>query len=205
MNEDEWLNADTYAQNHFLLSLGSEQQLQRFLCACCRRVDSLLDDQTRGRVSQMAGYYRPAPGVALGDVWVAFRAAVEAAEKCAQGSLTADETKTAAEPALQLFMHFGDIAAAAPAPEEDPAYDDAAVKMGSDAAGAADCAASTIPSAAELCVRVVASCVAYDEDAYYAGAEGDPEFDRTHPHMLARRAERAQQWLLLKQYFPDLP
>jgi hypothetical protein len=153
----------------------------------------------------MASYFRLQPDVALGDVWQISQRTVEVAERFADGLATNTERRDAAEAAQAVSQHYGYIAAGAPGPDEDPNYDDAAVKMGSDAASAAGCAASILPSAAELNVRVAANSVAYDNEAYYAGAHGDPDVDPDHPHLLARRAERAAQWKLLEDVFGEKP
>lgn len=202
MTESEWLDCKEVSdQNTFLMSLGDNRKLQRFYCDCCRRAYRLLTDDIRERISRMASYFPPSPGLTPGDVWDVVRNTVETAERFADGQATDAERKKAAQEADDLSRHFGDIAACAPIPGEDPQYDDAAVKMGSDLAGAAECAASVHPSAAELSVRVVANSTAYDEEAYYAGAHGDPEINPNHPHMLARRAERAAQWQRLQEIF----
>jgi hypothetical protein len=205
VTEAEWLDCRVVQQNEFLMTKGTGRQLQLFLCACCRRVYGLLPDEQRRRVSRMASYFSPQLGVVLGDVWQVSWRTVQVAERFADGLATEDERQEAAEAAQAVSQHYGDIAACAPGPGEDPNYDDTAVKIGSDAAGAADCAASVLPSAAEGAVRVAANSVAPDDEAYYAGAHGDPDVDPDHPHLLARRAERAAQWKLLVDIFGEKP
>lgn len=202
MTELEWLDCKEVGdQNAFLMSLGDNRKLQLFYCACSRRAYDLLNDEHRDRISQMVNYFLPSRGVVLGEVWEVIRNAIETSERFADGHTTDAERKKAAQKADDISSQFGDIAACAPVPGEDPNYDDAAVKMGGDLAGAAYCAAFILPSAAELSVRVVANSVAYDNEAYYAGAEGTPEIDPMHPHLLARRAERSAQWKLLQDIF----
>lgn len=204
MTEQEWLDfTSVVRQNEFLFTKGKGRKLQLFLCACCRRAYDLVPERDRQRVSRMGSFFLPEPGVVLSDVWQVARHTVEVAERFADGFVTEGECRKAAEVARIHSQHYGHIAAGAPIPGEDPNYDDAAVKMGSDAASAADCAASILPSAAELSVRVVANSVAYDNEAYYAGAHGSPEVDPAHPHLLARRAERAAQWTLLVDIFGE--
>jgi hypothetical protein len=199
VTEAEWLDCrDVVQQNAFLMTKGRARKLQLFLCACCRRADDLLPDDQRRRVSRMASFLTPQPGRVVGDVWQVCRHAVEVAERFAEGLATDSERREAARAAQAVFNHYGEIASSGPFPGEDPAaYDDAAVKIGGDAAAAADCAASALPAAAERAVRVAATSAAYDSEGYYAGAHGDPDVAPDHPHLLARRAERAAQWKLL--------
>jgi hypothetical protein len=73
--------------------------------------------------------------------------------------------------------------------------------MGCHAASAADCAVSLLPAAAEQAVRLAADSVAYAGTPSGAALDMDPD----HPHMLARRAERAAQWKLLVDIFGERP
>jgi hypothetical protein len=207
MTEAEWLDCrEVVQQNAFLMTKGRGRKLQLFLCACCRRAHDLLPDEQCRRVSGMASFLRPQPGRVVGDVWQVFLHAVEVAERFADRLANDSERREAARAAQAVFNHYGEIASSGPFPGEDPtAYDDAAVKIGGDAAAAADCAASVLPAAAERAVRVAATSAAYDDEAYYAGAHGDPDVAPDNPHLLARRAERAAQWKLLLDIFDEKP
>ncbi len=201
LTENEWLDCEVTKQNRYLMRLRDDSKLQQFYCACCRRAVDSLGEEHRERISRMANYFQPSPGLVVGDVWEVVDHAIEVAERFANGQASDAERKSAAEAADHLARHFGYIGACAPIPGEDPEYDGAAVTMGADLGSAAECAASIVPSAAERSVRVVASAVAYDNEAYYAGAHSDSEIDPNHPHLLARRAERAAQWKLLQKIF----
>ncbi len=207
MTEAEWLDCkDVVQQNAFLLAKGQGRKLQLFLCACCRRAYDLLTDEQRRRVSRMASLLRPLSGRVVGDVWRVSRHAVEVAEQFADGLAIDNERREAVRAAHAIFNHFDEIASSGPFPGENPAaYDDAAVKIGGDAAAAADCAASVLPVAAERAVRVAATSVASDNEAYYASAHGHSDVDPGHPHLVARRAERAAQWKLLLDIFGEKP
>ena len=201
LTEKEWLDCEVSKQNAYLMRLGDDRKLQQFYCACCRRAIGSLADEHRERISRMVNFSSPSPGLVVGDVWKVVDNAIEVAERFANGQATDSERKSAAEAADHLARHFGYIGACAPMPGEDPEYDGAAVIMGADLASAAECATVIAPSAAELSVRVVANAVSYDNKAYYAGSRGDTGIDPNHPHILARRTERAAQWKLLQQIF----
>jgi hypothetical protein len=148
--------------NEFLLTRRTERKLQLFLCSCCRRAYDLLPEEWRQRVVRMAQYFTAEPGVPVDRPWQVCSHAVEVAEHLADGLASEEDCENAAEAARAVSRHFGHVAAGGPSPGEDPTYDQAAVFMGSDAAAAAGCAASVLPSAAELAVRVTATSAAYD-------------------------------------------
>ncbi|QDT24413.1 hypothetical protein HG66A1_62450 [Gimesia chilikensis] len=144
-------------------------------------------------------------GSDLGDVWEVSQNAIEVAEKYADGLLAKSEQEAMADTALDVGHLYAAVAASAPTPDEDPNFDSAAVKIGSGAAFASSLAVSAHPNASELSVRIAATFLSYDSDAYYAAAYEDsdealevPQVDLNHPHMIARRAERAFQWKLLE-------
>ena len=204
MNEAEWINCRDNEQIYqFLISKESERKRQLFLCACCRHAFGLITKDQKDRVSNMAIEYASQSGINLGDVWEVSQSAIEAAEKYADGLLKESEQEAMADITRDVGHLYGDIAACAPAPDEDPDFDDASVKMGGDVANASQCAVNAHPNASELTVRVAANFTSFDEDAYYAGAHGDPNIDLNHPHMVARRAERAFQWKLLEDIFGE--
>jgi len=137
------------------------------------------------------------------EFWQTTKRTIEVAERFADGVATEHDRRAAAEASQAASSHYGDIAASAPSPGDDPNYDDAAVTIGCDVGAAAECAASILPSAAELMVRVAATFAAYDNEAYYAGAHGYSGASRTNLHLVARRAERVGQWTLLADIFGD--
>jgi hypothetical protein len=206
MNEKKWLACGAPAVRlEFLRERASKRKIQLFLCACCRRVYGPLTDATQ-QISQMMTHLRPEPGVVLGDVCDVFQQAIDIAERFADRLATAKECKKIAKAAENIGRHFGFIAAVAPSPGDDSDYDKGrgAVMMGGDAMDAADLAVLNEPNALEHAVRVAASAVVYDIEAYHAGAEGaDSDFAvaPNHPHLVARRAESAAQLQLLDDVF----
>lgn len=202
MTEENWLVAtDTTLMCRFLSDKVSKRKMRLFFCACCLRVYNLLSSENRRRVSRMASYYLPEPGVDVGDVWDVARQAVDVTMRFADGKATDKERQHAAAVVEAVSRHFGNIAAGAPGPGEDPNYDDAAVKMGSDAMAAADAAACLLPATTERAVRVAAVNASYDNEAYYAGAHDYPDFEPNHPHLMSRRAEQAAQCNLIRDIF----
>lgn len=211
MNESEWINCRDIEQRYdFLISKESERKRQLFLCACCRHAYGLLPDNYKDRVSQMVVEFALQMGSDLGDVWEVSQNAIEVAEKYADGLLTESEQELVADSARDVGHLYGAVAASAPTPDEDPNFDSAAVKIGSDAAFASYLALRAHPNASELCVRLAATFHSFDSDAFYANAYEDsdealevPQVDLDHPHMVARRAERAFQWKLLEDIFSE--
>jgi hypothetical protein len=203
MTEAEWLDCrDVVQQNCFLMTKGkgSSRKLRLFLCACCRHAYDRLTDEQRRCVSRTATYLTPLPELVVGDVWQVFLHAVEVAERFADGLATESERRTAYTAVRAVDRHYGAIAAGGPFPGEDPAHENA-IYMGCHAAAAADCAVSLLPAAAEQAVRLAADAVAYAGTPSSAALDMDPD----HPHMLARRAERAAQWRLLVDVFGEKP
>lgn len=207
MTEDEWLDCrDVVQQNCFLMAKGNEshRKLRLFLCACCRHAYDRLTDEQRRWVSHVATYLTPQPGRVVGDIWQVFQHAVEVAERFADGLATESERRTTYTAVRAVSRHYDEIANSGPFPGQDPAHEDA-INMGCHAAAAADCAISLLPAAAEQTVRLAADAVAYAGASGAGVPGGDPavDMDANHPHMLARRAERAAQWKLLVDIFGE--
>lgn len=149
----------------------------------------------------MAGDLNPRPGVELGDVWEVTANTIKMTEQFADGKIDESVLKAISKTAQDVSVHYGNVAACADF--DDPNYDQSAVTIGSDAAEAALCAAVLSPYSAEHSIRIAATTVAYDAEVYNEGAFGSPDVDLNHPHMVARRVERAFQWKLLEDIFGE--
>src|SRR5262249_21437625 len=171
------------------------RKLQLFLCACCRRAVDRLPQEQQLRTVQMAYYFVRDMDVDPGKIWEICRHAVEVAERFADGRATEAERQHAARAAQTVNGHFVRVAAFGGG-QDNPQYDAAAVRMGSDAVAAADAAAFARPFAAEHAVQLAVTSA-----AGAGGPPGDPDVQ----HLLARRAELAAQWRLLVEIFGEGP